>query len=109
MKPVPNGPCEPPHERAERVRRVSATKGTTMHNTTTHYQMSFRVSDADGDGMKRVKAAVYGWVAKKEPNRLVRQDKSEFSSLADPVKSEGAWIEAIFDIIAKASAEKGTN
>jgi len=49
-----------------------------MHNTTTHYQTSFRVNDADGEGMKRVKAAVYGWVAKKESDRRVRQDKSGF-------------------------------
>lgn len=49
-----------------------------MHNTTTHYQTSFRVADPDGEGLKRVKAAVYGWVAKKESDRLVRQDKSAF-------------------------------
>lgn len=49
-----------------------------MHNTTTHYQTSFRVEDTDGDAMKRVKAAVYGWVAKKESDRLVRNDKGAF-------------------------------
>jgi len=49
-----------------------------MHNTTTHYQTSFRVNDPDGDGMMRVKAAVYGWVAKKESDRVVQKDKSGF-------------------------------
>ena len=49
-----------------------------MNNATTHYQTSFRVNDTDGDGMGRVKAAVYGWVAKKESDRLVRTDKRAF-------------------------------
>ncbi|MEI8290677.1 MAG: hypothetical protein WCH99_14510 [Verrucomicrobiota bacterium] len=49
-----------------------------MYNATTHYQTSFRVNDADGDGMRRVKADVYGWVAKKESDRLVRKDKAAF-------------------------------
>jgi hypothetical protein len=49
-----------------------------MHNTTTHYQTSLRVTDPDGEGMRRVKAAVYGWVAKKESDRIVRKDKSVF-------------------------------
>ena len=49
-----------------------------MYNATTHYQTSFRVNDTDGDAMMRVKAAVYGWVAKKESDRLVRKDKSAF-------------------------------
>ncbi len=49
-----------------------------MHNTTTHYQTSFRVNDPDGNGMKRIKAAVYGWVAKKETDRVLKKDKSGF-------------------------------
>lgn len=49
-----------------------------MHNATTHYQTSFRVNDADGDAMMRLKAAVYGWVVKKESDRVVKRDKGGF-------------------------------
>lgn len=49
-----------------------------MHNTATHYQTSFRVSDLDGKGMMRVKAAVYGWVAKKESDHVLKGDKRGF-------------------------------
>lgn len=49
-----------------------------MYNATTHYQTSFRVNDTDGDAMMRLKAAVYGWVVKKESDRVVKQDKGGF-------------------------------
>ncbi len=49
-----------------------------MHNTTINYQTNFRVNDPDGEGMMRVKAGVYGWVAKKESDRLVKKDKGGF-------------------------------
>lgn len=49
-----------------------------MYSTTTHYQTSFRVNDPDGDAIMRLKAAVYGWVVKKESDRVVKKDKGSF-------------------------------
>ena len=46
-----------------------------MKNSITHHQTSFRVTDADGKGMMRVKAADYGWMAKKESDRVVMKEK----------------------------------
>src|SRR6266516_2900919 len=49
-----------------------------MHNRTTHYQTSFKVSDPDGEALMRLKAAAYGWILQKEPDRILRNEKMEF-------------------------------
>lgn len=47
-------------------------------NTITHYQTSFRVADADGQTMRRLKKNVYGWVMGKEPDRLLQVKAGDF-------------------------------
>src|SRR5882672_6500050 len=54
-----------------------------MNNSITHYQTSFRVNDSDGDALMRLKAVVYGWIVKKEEDRIVQNDKSSFFSRCD--------------------------
>jgi len=49
-----------------------------MNNATTNYQTSFRVDDSDGKAFIRLKAAVYGWILKKEADRVLRDKKSDF-------------------------------
>lgn len=49
-----------------------------MFNTTTHYQTSFRAEDAGDDSFIKLKASVYGWIVEKEPDRVLRERKSEF-------------------------------
>src|ERR1051325_5646698 len=49
-----------------------------MNNSTTHYQTSFKVDDSDGKAFVNLKSSVYGWVLKKETDRGVKENKSDF-------------------------------
>jgi hypothetical protein len=62
----------------KRALKLDNNRHNVMHNSITHYQTSFRVSDHEDDGMMRVKSAVYGWIANKESDYLVKNDKNRF-------------------------------
>jgi hypothetical protein len=49
-----------------------------MNNSLTHYQTSFRVADTDGEALRSLKKNVYGWVAEKEGDRLVKEKAGDF-------------------------------
>jgi hypothetical protein len=49
-----------------------------MNNAITHYQTSFKADDSDGNAFIRLKAAVYGWILKKEVAEGLREKKSDF-------------------------------
>jgi len=52
-------------------------------NATTHYQTSFRVKDTEGTALKQLKSTVYGWIAEKETDKLVKTDKASFFKRCD--------------------------
>lgn len=49
-----------------------------MNNSTTNYQTSFKVSDTDGKAFIRLKQSVYGWILKRENDKVLRDKKRDF-------------------------------
>jgi hypothetical protein len=49
-----------------------------MTNAITHYQTSFRIQSTDSEIFMKVKANVYGWVLRKENDRILQEQKGDF-------------------------------
>ena len=49
-----------------------------MNNYITHYQTSFRVANADGEALKRLKRNVYGWILYRETDPVLKGRAKDF-------------------------------